>query len=215
MHSDEIFLAKLAEEPADDTTRLVYADWLDERGDPHSSAKAEFLRLTVQIASTKGRKGWKKARRKRLQELAAALEADWLAVVSRLPIENCLGKRRSGEEARPGGMRRVAFEFLCDRRWEDLRPTGDRAVRSCDACQQNVHYCDTITEAREHAWEGHCIAVDLGVIRRERDLEPPLMLLGRPSASFMRREEERMQPDPVSAQREQRKLEKQQNKKTQ
>jgi uncharacterized protein (TIGR02996 family) len=219
MHNDEIFLAKLAEEPADDTTRLVYADWLDEQGDSLSAAKAEFLRLTVQVASTKGRKGkgwkgWKKARRKRLQELAAALDTAWLAVVSRLPIENCLDKRRNGEEARPGGLPRVAFEFLCDRRWEDLQATGDRAVRFCDACRQNVHYCDTITEAREHAWEGHCIAVDLGVIRRERDLDPPLMLFGTLSPSFMRREGGRMQPDPVSAQREQRKREKQQGKKT-
>jgi hypothetical protein len=94
-----------------------------------------------------------------------------------------------------------------------LRPTGDRAVRSCDACQQNVHYCDTITEARRHAQDGHCIAVDLGVIRRERDLEPRRMLLGRVRPSFLREEEERVRPDAVSAQRERRKLEKQRSKK--
>lgn len=201
MHTDEIFLAKLAEEPADDTTRLVYADWLDEQGDSLSVMKAEFLRLSVRLASAKGRRGWKTARRKRLQQLAAKLDTDWLAVVSRLSIENCHGKR-AGEESL------VRFEYLCDRRWEDLQPTGDRAVRFCDACRQNVHYCDTIMEARRHAWKGHCIAVDLGVIRRDRDLQPRVMYLGRPDPKEVRQEEERMQPDAVSAEREQRKREK-------
>jgi hypothetical protein len=102
----------------------------------------------------------------------------------------------------------VRFDYLCDRRWEDLRATGDTALRFCDACRHDVHYCDTITEARKHAEEGHCIAVDLGLIRRERDLEPPLMLLGRPSPGFFEREAERLRPDPVSAERERRKQEK-------
>jgi hypothetical protein len=105
-------------------------------------------------------------------------------------------------------MSLVKFEFLCDRRWEDLRPSGDRALRRCDACRQDVHYCDTITEARRHAWEGHCIAVDLGVIRRDGDLWPPQMWLGWPSAETLRQEEERMRPDPVSAEREKRKRDK-------
>ena len=40
------FLTALEEAPADDTTWLVYADWLEERGDPRS----EYLRLTIDIA---------------------------------------------------------------------------------------------------------------------------------------------------------------------
>src|SRR5689334_21802891 len=40
MLNDDVFLAKLLEGPADDTTRLVYADWLDEQGDSISTAKA-------------------------------------------------------------------------------------------------------------------------------------------------------------------------------
>lgn len=31
----------------DDTARLVYADWLDGRGDDESSRKSRLLRLTV------------------------------------------------------------------------------------------------------------------------------------------------------------------------
>src|SRR5262249_22183104 len=121
---------------------------------------------------------------------------------SRLPIENCQGKK---EKTKTRGMSLVRFDFLCDRRWEDLRPTDDRAVRFCDACRHTVHYCDTITEAREHAHAHRCMALDRGVIRRTDDLEPPRMWLGRPSAETLRKERERNAPDPVSAERTRRK----------
>lgn len=202
MPSDADFLAKLQAEPADDTTRIVYADWLEEQGDPVSIARANFLRLTVRAAEPEGTKREQKALSKQLQHRAAALDTSWLAVVSRMPIENCQGKRAQAESGRAMALQ---FEFLCDRRWEELAPTTNPAVRACDACQQSVHYCDTITEARRHAWQGHCIAVDLGVIRREQDLEPERMWLGRPSVETLRREGERMEPDAVSAERERRK----------
>jgi uncharacterized protein (TIGR02996 family) len=199
------FLDKLQSDPSDDTTRLVYADWLEERGDPVSLARAEFLRLTVQLAEPGKRKGSKKARRKRLQELAAGLDTAWLPVVSRLGIENCHKKR---EEAGQGfRWPPVRFEFLCERQWEELQPTGDRAVRFCDGCRQQVHYCDTIVEARKQASAGHCIALDLGVIRRDGDLQPASAWVGRVSVEMMQQERERLRPDPVSAERERRKRE--------
>jgi uncharacterized protein (TIGR02996 family) len=204
MTVDADFLANLLADPADDDTRLVYADWLDEQGDPFSTAKAEFLRATAQLAALTDRKKDKKELEKRLQELAAGLDTDWLAVVSRLAIENCHAGRGEKQARR---LRVAMFRFLCDRRWEDLRTTDDGAVRFCDACRQNVHYCDTITEARRHADDGHCVAVDLGVIRREDDLAPERLYLGRVSPETLRREEERMRPDPVSAERERRKKE--------
>ncbi len=40
----EPFLRAICENPEDDTVRLVYADWLDENGDPE---RAEFIRLHV------------------------------------------------------------------------------------------------------------------------------------------------------------------------
>ena len=45
MSDEAAFLAAIAAEPADDTRRLVYADWLDERGDP----RGEYLRLELQL----------------------------------------------------------------------------------------------------------------------------------------------------------------------
>jgi uncharacterized protein (TIGR02996 family) len=49
MTSDDAFLAAIIAAPADDLPRLVYADYLDEHGDP---ARAEFIRL--QIAEERG-----------------------------------------------------------------------------------------------------------------------------------------------------------------
>jgi hypothetical protein len=99
------------------------------------------------------------------------------------------------------------MEYHCDRNWDELRTSQDLDVRFCERCQHNVHYCDTIMAARDHAEQGHCTAVDLGVIRRKDDLSPQRMWLGRPSVELLRKEEERMRPDPVSAERERRRLE--------
>ena len=46
MSDEAAFLEALKANPADDTTRLVYADWLDEHGEP---AKAEYLRLVAAV----------------------------------------------------------------------------------------------------------------------------------------------------------------------
>jgi uncharacterized protein (TIGR02996 family) len=192
------FLQSVLAEPKDDALLKVYSDWLEEQGDPASALKAEFLRITV---TPPAGKGGKKKRDRRLQQLAADLDTDWLAVVSRMKIENC-GKKR---ETAPLPH---LFNYLCDRRWEDLQTTGEIAVRHCEGCKENVHYCDTITEARNHARKGHCIAVDLGVIRRDGDLRiGDLMMgvMGRISATALKREEELAKPDPVSAERERRK----------
>src|SRR5262249_20738897 len=155
------------------------ADWLDERGDAVSEMKAKFLRLTARLLEPGRGSGWRKARRKELQPLAAALPTDWLAIVSRLKVENCGGKRA---QANAEWRYRELFEFVCDNRWDEMTPTEDNSVRRCEGCKENVHYCDTITEAREHAQQGHCVAVDLGIIRRHDDLSPRRMWLGRPSA---------------------------------
>jgi uncharacterized protein (TIGR02996 family) len=74
---DEVFLSAIRTQPTDSTSRLVYADWLDERDDP----RGEYLRLLC--AAT----GWAKAAENRerivarLQELCAEFDPEWLAVV--------------------------------------------------------------------------------------------------------------------------------------
>jgi uncharacterized protein (TIGR02996 family) len=123
MPTDEDFLRKLLDNPADDTARLVYADWLDEQGDETSLAKAKFLRLTAKPTAP----ARKSKRRRALQKLAAGLDTDWLAVVSKLDVENCAGKKRAPLPT-TGGMRIgfLGFEVLCDKRWNELTPPRTR-----------------------------------------------------------------------------------------
>src|SRR5579885_144501 len=46
MSADEAFRAAILEDPDDDGPRLIYADWLEERGDP----RGEFIRLQCALA---------------------------------------------------------------------------------------------------------------------------------------------------------------------
>jgi uncharacterized protein (TIGR02996 family) len=61
----EAFLRAIRENPADDTARLVFADWLQEHGEPE---RAEFIRLQIELA------GLEAAERARFNE-----ETDWRA----------------------------------------------------------------------------------------------------------------------------------------
>src|SRR5690242_9635328 len=48
MTHDDAFLRAILEDSENDTPRLVYADWLEERGDP----RGEFIRVQCRLART-------------------------------------------------------------------------------------------------------------------------------------------------------------------
>src|SRR5215468_10986107 len=76
--TDEAFQRTLAEAPNDDPTRLVYADWLEERGD----VRASYLRAEVTLAAASG--GPEEAQfQARFLETAVGLPPEWLVAVSR------------------------------------------------------------------------------------------------------------------------------------
>lgn len=50
MTDEAALLAAVLADPADDTPRLIYADCLDESGDPAKAARAEFIRLQVEAS---------------------------------------------------------------------------------------------------------------------------------------------------------------------
>jgi uncharacterized protein (TIGR02996 family) len=83
MSEDEAFLRAIWAEPDDDGPRLVYADWLEENGQPQ---RAEFIRVQCEL----GRPGVASARRKRLrireQELLEAHRRQWLGKLRRSPL---------------------------------------------------------------------------------------------------------------------------------
>jgi uncharacterized protein (TIGR02996 family) len=229
MSEERGFLEAILERPDDDTTKLIYADWLEERGDP----RGEYLRLMVHVRQgrvvpeeqrrrhdelsaeladlrTQEVQAWVAGRGRspenrehqrrlrelegqlvdlsrqvrqrlpaRLQELAATFDPNWLAVVSDPEIEGCGKSRAVGWQLR--------FDFVCDQTWADMSPTDDANVRHCETCRKKVYFCDNLANAREHAQEGRCIAVDLGILRRDGDLAPRRVFLGQPSQADVRK----------------------------
>jgi uncharacterized protein (TIGR02996 family) len=70
-------LLSLAQAPQDDATRLVYADWLEERGGAEAAARGEFLRIQHKLKTAKGT-----ARlRSRQAELRTQLAPAWLSLI--------------------------------------------------------------------------------------------------------------------------------------
>src|SRR4051794_37815108 len=83
MTLEDAFLRDILKQPDDDTTRLVYADWLEEQGDP----RAEFLRLECRLRGLPevGPEG--RGVRRRLAFLTGPLDVRWLSAVCRVHLE--------------------------------------------------------------------------------------------------------------------------------
>jgi uncharacterized protein (TIGR02996 family) len=81
--SEDPFLAAIRANPDDTLTRLVYADWLDERDDP----RGMFLRLEIEAAATPEGVTMRDAQLARLAVLAVQLDVRWVATVCRVPVE--------------------------------------------------------------------------------------------------------------------------------
>jgi len=149
---EQRLLAEIAQR--DDAARLVYADWLEDRGELEH---AEFLRVQQEIAVGPPDKPRFEALASRLHALAASLDLTWRMRVARPPVERCP----------------VAFELQCPKEWGKLDPTDRDGVRYCGSCNKTVHYAPTVAEARRHAQRGNCVAIDVTAIRWSHDLEPP------------------------------------------
>lgn len=152
MSDEPAFLNAILANPQDDAPRLIYADWLDERGDELATQKADFLRVTCRMLTAPP--GPRLPLLTRLRQQAARLDPEWLAVVSKLQLEACLS----------------AFEIRCPKQWENLRGTNNPKVRWCESCNKSVHFCDSIDAARGLARQGRCVAVNLTVVRQAGDL---------------------------------------------
>lgn len=139
----------------DDASRLVYADWLEGRGD---ATRAEFLRLQQALvggvpADDAGKALFQK-RTERLRRLAEQIDPAWRVRVARPVVENC----------------DAHFDFACPMEWGQLTETEQPDVRTCGLCEEAVYYCTTIQTARSHAAKNHCVALDVTVERRPHDL---------------------------------------------
>jgi uncharacterized protein (TIGR02996 family) len=172
MNSDFGFLQAILEEPREPGPRLVYADWLEEQGNPVADARAEYLRVECELDTVPVKPSRRRKLRARIAELQAIVGDEWWQALDCSPVEGC-----------------VEFTFRCPQRWDTLLPTSLESMRHCPECKNDVYYCRNIAEAREHAAEGHCVAVDTRKLRLRGDLQPPesRRLLGRVMPQARRR----------------------------
>jgi uncharacterized protein (TIGR02996 family) len=77
MPEESAFIEAILASPADEACRLVYADWLEERGDPRGG----YLRAEVEQFRTQGDLGGSL-----LWSLRAEVDPVWVAMVSRAPF---------------------------------------------------------------------------------------------------------------------------------
>jgi uncharacterized protein (TIGR02996 family) len=80
MHESD-FLEQIAAQPRQDEPRLLYADWLEQRGE---STRAEFIRLQCRISRSHDTNERLKQLREREEKLRDAYQADWLGEQSSL-----------------------------------------------------------------------------------------------------------------------------------
>ena len=137
----------------DDASRIVYADWLEQRGD---RVRAEFLRVQDQL-----REDWRPGGElavlvSRLRALAAEIEVAWRLQVADPDVERCGGAFRS-----------------CGMHWSVLQPTERDSVRHCTRREHDVYYALHVGEARGHARAGRCVALDVTGARWRGDLAEP------------------------------------------
>ena len=152
--TEEKLLAAIA--AGDAATHLVYADWLEENGDLR---RAELLRCQDALRALAGRDDPAFVEHsRRLRQLATVVDLEWRMRVASAPVEGCRAQ--------------VRFDFQCPKQWNELAETGTPEIRFCDLCREQVFYCATLLEARQHAWYGRCVAVDPANERRPDDLEP-------------------------------------------
>ncbi len=77
MSTEAALLRAIREDPDDDTTRLVYADFVEEEGDP---ARGEFVRVQIALARTPHSDPSRHALEDRENQLLAGNEPRWLGV---------------------------------------------------------------------------------------------------------------------------------------
>jgi uncharacterized protein (TIGR02996 family) len=139
-------LAAVLASSDDDHARLVYADWLEERGD----IRADYLRLESELVSLSESNSRYGSLKEELQKLAGEIDLAWRLRITQSRIENC------DVPSAPDGL----FAFECPRSWHRLQETESSGVRLCAGCQQHVFLCSSTEEASSVGSTGACVAID-------------------------------------------------------
>jgi uncharacterized protein (TIGR02996 family) len=124
----------------DDASLVVYADWLEERGE---LVRAGFLRAQAILAHRGSRAGERAAASQQLELLAADIDLAWRLAVRRSGIANC-----------------AAFGFRCERAWQALSPSTHAGVRHCSCCDRRVRRTRTDEEMNHYSRREVCVVLD-------------------------------------------------------
>jgi uncharacterized protein (TIGR02996 family) len=118
MSEDEGLLCAIADPREGLATRLVYADWLEERADP----RGLYLRAELEWAQTREPSG-----EDNLQRLARGLDPVWVARVSRPPVGVCCDLIRFVAPGEPRPTLTPADLDWVERRFQLTLPADYRA----------------------------------------------------------------------------------------
>jgi uncharacterized protein (TIGR02996 family) len=135
-------------------SRGVYADWLDDRDD---SREAAFVRSQEVLADLHDQGD--RARYLTEYEIARGpagiIDADYRRVLGRPAIEGC----------------RAADGVPCPKDWGNLARGTTTDVRTCTACNRNVHFVRSVGDAIIDIRRRITVVVDVVEARRFGDLD--------------------------------------------
>jgi uncharacterized protein (TIGR02996 family) len=138
---EEAFIAAILAEPRNDTIRLVYADWLEDRGD----IRSEWLRITTQLQELLWNDPPKEMRsnvqriksittlQRRFRELRAIIPEKWALRIQQGGIEHC----------------NMVGWVSCPSNWLKLQESEEPTQRICRECQRWVRFCWSSSEVHE------------------------------------------------------------------
>src|SRR5262245_1847527 len=88
MNDNDAFVQAILNNPDDDQLRLIYADWLEERGD----VRGEFIRVQIELSRPDLASASQRDLLIREKELLAAHEAEWVGLL-RPRMDRCTFRR--------------------------------------------------------------------------------------------------------------------------
>jgi uncharacterized protein (TIGR02996 family) len=107
MSEEDVLIRAVLDCRGDACPRLIYADWLEERGDP----RGEYLRLLTVLDGHPDSEQDPEALQKRLRELEAGIDMGWIALMHRGRIRR-ESKREEDRDSGRTGRRRSRREAL-------------------------------------------------------------------------------------------------------
>jgi uncharacterized protein (TIGR02996 family) len=144
------FLRAMLDVPEDRATWLVYADWLDDRGDP----RAEFLRLTVERDALADGDPARAEVESRLEQLRDELDPRWLMVFDPARVGNC---------------------YKCY--WDEMQPTDLPDIRICYECRRSIVYCHTLEEGVLYSGCNQLVALSTRIPAEKAAKDPAFRVL--------------------------------------